>query len=1380
MKFIKKYFKQIIYVAVFALFAVIFAFSPSIATIAEGVYAATQLETAFESIHMPIDVVDLSKDPSAELRIPLIKKGISDADYFIRVIDPAGQIHDCKISSSSVEDDYFTKSTDYIKINSLNDGIYNIVYFYNNGGKTVYSYPYQVQVKSVSYELDFVEPDGNLKGTKLLVPSSAKDGTEIVLPNAYVKIADTDNYLLKGDNKTVVYPVVIKDGATIFSVGNGTPEAPEKASDSVQLITEGDNTGKFKLTTNLGSDEAATYIVKYTYLGGSNIPSKDYKINVSTDFEEPKTLTIDKKEMPKNVELGKRNIELPEITAFTEYSQNVDYNITEIRIEKEDNKDIYQVLTNNNRTFDMTVDAFEGAQTYKDLVKDNNNYNVTYKIESFYGLTAEKTFKILGVTDNSAPDVYMAYSYELDGGDWVVAEEGENAGIPVLTPAGESTKVTVKTKQDQTIVGEDKTVYDKDGYPVYDVNTDYAVELKSNYGYGELVFPAIYAQDLVNDYDEFTFVRYFQSNTNVLEKFYIDNIKLDDDNNIVAVSKDDAGYNASGDENIGHFNRIVRFKFNNNAADYSNNKEFTLHYTVINKTTGQNFIVKQENNVYETGRTSYKFKILNRAAVGNSTDSGVEGVSVPTIEINNLKNESSISKTSSLTIKVSAKDELDKRLKNAMFYYTVAPTSSNLEDDLKAEISNLLMNGVWDTTDDDHTEATDAQQLKNYFTNLKCNVLENAALVKAMQTKGYTDFAIIEATDNSTFDLTLNLKSEDKPVVLVAATINDNSNVAIATKTLTVNNTTEEEAPIASLGDSRALTEEETTAGTFHVLNTSTEEEYAQGDVVYLPDVKFEDKDSSLAAVVKYYVINTENQAKIEKNIIPTITYLNPTGVKYKYAAGTAEGTTTTVINGGQITTSAIGTYYVLYTAIDDAGNQTYLTYSFKVKDTSNPILSVNVKGENIEKSGTTINANINSVLTFDYVLKTSEGVEITDASKIDFDIEIVGVKTQASPMLADYGKYSYTFDTPDEYIATVKATYKVSEEDVREADVKIYHINITVPDLTWERDFNVQSQAEIGEEIYLPYVKATHGDAGVPVTVEVHVKDPDNKTPEYGDAKIVNKDGTYYWYFKCNDNTKEEEDSTKFTTRGTYKITYTATSSYGTVPSKTFDIKVGDTIAPTFSFKAGAIAQLSQDIVYDGTHNIEYSIDLVRYSQRTLTIKVYSNGKEIYTVDTGLVIRDKNGTTESQAPVFNNWSNLNVELKTTDGNLTLNDEAKDLEKQYFINGVGKYTLVLTMTDNYGNTATREISFNVVSKSEPKSVNDNVVGIVLIVVSLVVLAGVILFFTLTGKKGGKGGKNKNLKAKEQTKEVESSNQTAATAEAENVEDGNQAKTGEVE
>ena len=117
---------------------------------------------------------------------------------------------------------------------------------------------------------------------------------------------------------------------------------------------------------------------------------------------------------------------------------------------------------------------------------------------------------------------------------------------------------------------------------------------------------------------------------------------------------------------------------------------------------------------------------------------------------------------------------------------------------------------------------------------------------------------------------------------------------------------------------------------------------------------------------------------------------------------------------------------------------------------------------------------------------------------------------------------------------------------------------------------------------------------------------------------------------------------------------------------------------------------------------------------------------------------------TDDQSSKYYIWNDLEVKLTSTDGTVEKGTESG----QYFIKGKGKYTITLSTSDRVGNESKDlTIDFKVVTKSETESKNDTVVGAVLIVVSLLVLAGVILFFTFTGKKGGSKKVKKSKTAK---------------------------------
>ena len=433
-------------------------------------------------------------------------------------------------------------------------------------------------------------------------------------------------------------------------------------------------------------------------------------------------------------------------------------------------------------------------------------------------------------------------------------------------------------------------------------------------------------------------------------------------------------------------------------------------------------------------------------------------------------------------------------------------------------------------------------------------------------------------------------------------------------------------------------------------------------------------------------------------------------------------------ITGGTITTSKVGTYYVVYTATDDAGNQTTVFFTFVVNNSSDPYISVNADGSNIDGtdiniSGNTITADLGATISFDPSLYSSNGDDITNDPQTIFDQPIIDTGSLNLSYKTTGNYMEYQFNSEGSYTITFTARYTEGGTPVE----RVYYVNITMPELEWDFDIDVPEYAKQGDQIILPDWTASQGNLRAEVTVTV--TDPDGLVPEAGNAvKIQNGDATV-WAFKTNE-----------TTRGTYRVTYTAKTDYDTI-SETYEIKVGDNVAPTFTMNYEN--ELSQEIVYDGTNQIEYNIDLDK-SDRTLVIEVISNGDRIYSYNTGLVIRDRNDSgTES---TMNNWNSLTVELSSDDGIVSDGEE----DGQYVITGTGRCTLTLTVEDIYDNVATKTIEFDVVSETTPEEDDDSYLGVILIVVSLVILAGVILFFTFTGRKGG-NSKTKSSKKDSQEK-----------------------------
>lgn len=1195
-----KYFKIILCFMAFAVLSFISAFSPVITSFAVE-YTVENYNVAINSINIR-NSVDASNDE--EFKIPLLSSsmGVSaPTDYTIRVIDPAGQSHDYVVGGEGNDTAYF----DDTQI----DSDYITIKALNNGKYDVLyiveqdGKTYYSNTYSVTVKNISYELDfTDSNGVKNLIPSALKTGSNrIEIPVANVKVADSEDESVVA----TVIPVVTVNGA------------PYDANESDYFVYED---GVYYINPTV----SGTYTIEYSYKQGSNPPTTTYTISVKDDFVQPtsKDLTITTPTMP-TVELGDKVVKLPSLTLSDNYNDNVDYNIESIVITKTTDSNISITLTNNDLEFAMTKEEFN-VDSYTELV---GNYDVQYNVVDAYGNEKQYTATIRNVTDKTKPSVYMAYDYDLDA----------ETGLPVQ-------------------------VENDDGEMVDNVRTDYAVDLKARYGYAELVLPAIYATDKVSDYTEFTFIRYIQ-NTNTHTIYYIDNLRVED-GEVKEVKEGETGYNYAEDDNIGHVNKAVKFKFSDddsNISDYAG--QYTLGYYVVSNT-----VSRQENYVYSSGTTRYSFTVLSSPNVSNDE----ENTSTPTIEINNVKNNTTINSDDTISVNVTSKDSIDTRVKNAVFYYYSTTSKNDLETDIQSAIDTV---GLDDTSD---------------YYNRKCNVLDDEKFLTAMKNLGYDGFGVasVNADNSNTFDVSLDNYSQyqSKSATIVAVAINDNGNINTDTRSIQIKDLTETGVPIFSI----------TNGGDF-VSGDSilTDIEKDQVATVILPTLEFEDADSSLALDVSYYIGTPEGTNT-------GLQYFSPTGKKLK----------DNTIVGGQIITSAPGTYYVVYTATDDAGNTTVVYFTFTVNDSSDPILSVNVEGDDVTMSGNTATAEAGSVISFDPSLFSSDGrTNLTDdaLTTIDYTIDDNGDGLDYKAT-GDY--LTFQFNDVGEYAITFTGSY-----NGKTAIEKTIYVSITMPELTWDFDITVPEYAQQKDEVILPDLTASQGDKKA--VVEVTVEDPDGLNVAVERVVNANDQGTgaVVWKFMTKENV-----------RGTYVVTYTARTDNGSI-ERTFNIKVGDNVAPTFTMSYED--ELSQDIIYDGTNQIEYKIDLNR-TQRTLTITVMSNGNTIYSYEfnrDNLLIQDRN---DSGTQTTMSWSDLEVSLTSDDGIVT----SGDTDGQYFINGTGKCILTLSIEDNYDNVGTKTIEFNVVTESSPNEIPDSIIGAVLIVASLVILAVVILVFAFTGKKGG--------------------------------------------
>lgn len=168
------------------------------------------------------------------------------------------------------------------------------------------------------------------------------------------------------------------------------------------------------------------------------------------------------------------------------------------------------------------------------------------------------------------------------------------------------------------------------------------------------------------------------------------------------------------------------------------------------------------------------------------------------------------------------------------------------------------------------------------------------------------------------------------------------------------------------------------------------------------------------------------------------------------------------------------------------------------------------------------------------------------------------------------------------------------------------------------------------------------------------------------------------------------------FAKDGEYTITYTVYDKQGNTSKKSFTIKVGDLEAPDF--------EVSEDVVKDVKLNGNISFDLSTDEKQWFTLEEGINKTKVKAVLT------VNGT----------------EVKNT---------ATGTGKYSFdLTDAGEYVLTFTVKDEAGNESEVVKTFTIAEKGDSAVSSEQVIGTVLIVLTVVVLAGVIVYFVVTKRK----------------------------------------------
>ncbi len=387
------------------------------------------------------------------------------------------------------------------------------------------------------------------------------------------------------------------------------------------------------------------------------------------------------------------------------------------------------------------------------------------------------------------------------------------------------------------------------------------------------------------------------------------------------------------------------------------------------------------------------------------------------------------------------------------------------------------------------------------------------------------------------------------------------------------------------------------------------------------------------------------------------------------------------VIKDAKFVATKSGYYTIVYRLSDLGGNYTIKSYVVSIARTKAPT---------IEIDGTVTSAEIGEAIKLPAAVVKEDG-EVVSSYKISVvfgdDVPsnkfVVGTN-EFTALEAGTFTYKYVAKDGDTVVAET-GFYSFEAKDTQK------------PVITTDYDLNsIKTFKLVKEEgatdynpIELPGYTAEDVLNGIRES-KVTVKSPSGK-----ELKV-----TY----------DEENGVYKFipTLDGAYTVVYSATDNANNTTELTYVIKVGDTTAPSISFAEISDFGKRADIKVNGSLTLD--LDKIKVSDA--------------------------GTTETAKALTTKYTNGNLKrfLITVTGPDGSTVTAEDDSYEYVLKTAGKYTITYTARDQAGNEKIVKEYVTVYADNNASVISTETWSIVLIVLSLAILAGVIIYFVKTRDK----------------------------------------------
>lgn len=397
------------------------------------------------------------------------------------------------------------------------------------------------------------------------------------------------------------------------------------------------------------------------------------------------------------------------------------------------------------------------------------------------------------------------------------------------------------------------------------------------------------------------------------------------------------------------------------------------------------------------------------------------------------------------------------------------------------------------------------------------------------------------------------------------------------------------------------------------------------------------------------------------------------TGAKYNY-----DGTDYKISNARFVATKS-GEYTITYTIEDIGGNYVVKSYFVNIDDTKAPTIELNSYISSVE---------VGETVTLPTIIVKDDGEVVENAVT---EVRFVGDNNPSYKFNTEYMEFTaleegvYTFEYYAKDLSgneTISGPYTITAKDTQKPVIELdEEIDLYNP-ITKDSSNNIQP-------IIIPGFTATDILNGLEGEPKVTVKSPKGKELEV----TKTTDGKYS--FVPTDD-------------GIYTIEYSATDKANNTTTKSYSMKVGDITKPSIS-----IEENSSNLPKDMKAKSVLKLDLEKIS--------VSDAGETKTAKELLDLYTNNGN-----------QRFVVKIVGPNSQTISADDGKEYE--YTLKETGTYTIKFIARDEAGNENIKEVSFQVFADENKSVVSTETWSIVLIVLSLAILAGVVIYFVKTRDK----------------------------------------------